>query len=232
MPGLGLLIGAALVVMCLALLSIWRRERLHGPTRSRAWLWFYRVVTVLLVVFVGYLVVGSIIVGLISRDPGTVLADKLRGLNDPRVASVTYDGYNDGSGPVLLIVMKPDVSGRDARDFGCKFVVPEVAAVGGRASRGLRVGDPGLDQGTGLLPRRNAVSVRLTARRRPQPCLDDHRVLAFGAEGRVEPVEVERRRWGPSAALMSRLRRDRSSPCAARARTERAPPVDRRWEAR
>lgn len=71
MPGLGLLIGAVLVGMCLALLSIWRRERLHGPTASRPWRWFYRVITVLLVVFAGYLVVGSIIVGLISQDPSS-----------------------------------------------------------------------------------------------------------------------------------------------------------------
>lgn len=61
-------------------------------------------------------------------DAGTALADKLRALNNPVVASVRYDAYNDGSGPYLMIVVKPGVSGPDARDFGCRFVVPAVAA--------------------------------------------------------------------------------------------------------
>lgn len=61
-------------------------------------------------------------------DAGTRLADELRALNSPVVASVEYDGYNDGSGPVLDIVAKPGVPPKQAREFGCVFVVPAVAA--------------------------------------------------------------------------------------------------------
>ena len=62
-------------------------------------------------------------------DAGTALADKLRNLDNPLVASVTYDSYNGDSGPYMMIVMKPGVTGARSREFGCKVVIPEVAAV-------------------------------------------------------------------------------------------------------
>ena len=57
-PGMGLLFGIPLVVMLLALLAIWRRERIEGPTKSRVWLWFYRALTVALVLFAAYMLGG------------------------------------------------------------------------------------------------------------------------------------------------------------------------------
>ena len=60
-PGAGLIIGIPFVVLTLALLSIWRRERIHGPTTSRPWRLFYRGITVALVGFVGYMVVALLV---------------------------------------------------------------------------------------------------------------------------------------------------------------------------
>ena len=54
-------IGVALVIMLFALLSIWRRERIHGPTKSAPWRWFYRGLTVLLILFAAYMVVGAFV---------------------------------------------------------------------------------------------------------------------------------------------------------------------------
>jgi hypothetical protein len=47
--------------MLLAHLAIWRRERTEGPTRSRVWLWFYRALTVALVLFAAYMLAGLLI---------------------------------------------------------------------------------------------------------------------------------------------------------------------------
>ena len=60
-PGMGLLFGIPLVVMAIALLSIWRRERIHGPTKSRLWLWFYRALTAALVLFAAYMLGGLLL---------------------------------------------------------------------------------------------------------------------------------------------------------------------------
>lgn len=57
-PGMGLLFGIPLMVMALALLAIWRRERIEGPTNSRVWRWFYRAITVALVLFAAYMLGG------------------------------------------------------------------------------------------------------------------------------------------------------------------------------
>jgi hypothetical protein len=58
MPGYGLLIGIPLVVMLIALLAIWQRERIHGPPQSRAWRWFYRALTMVLVLLAAYMLSG------------------------------------------------------------------------------------------------------------------------------------------------------------------------------
>jgi cytochrome bd-type quinol oxidase subunit 2 len=58
MYGGAVVIGVALAVMALALLSIWRRERIEGPTKSRAWRWFYRALTFALVLFAAYMLAG------------------------------------------------------------------------------------------------------------------------------------------------------------------------------
>lgn len=67
MYGGAVVIGLALIVMALALLSIWRRERLHGPAKSAAWRWFYRALTFLLVLFAAYMAVGAFVP---STSPG------------------------------------------------------------------------------------------------------------------------------------------------------------------
>jgi hypothetical protein len=58
-PGAGLIVGIPFVVLTLALLAIFRRERLHpergGP--SRPWRLFVRVVAVILLAFVAFMVV-------------------------------------------------------------------------------------------------------------------------------------------------------------------------------
>lgn len=64
MPVLPLLIGGALAVMFIALLSLLRRERIHGPAPSRAKRWSFRLVTVLVVLFAGYWALGLIIIAL------------------------------------------------------------------------------------------------------------------------------------------------------------------------
>ena len=64
MPVLPLLIGCALLVICLALLSLLRFERIHGPAPSLAKRWSYRLVTVLVVLFAGYWAVGLIVIAL------------------------------------------------------------------------------------------------------------------------------------------------------------------------
>jgi amino acid transporter len=67
-PGAALIMGIPFVILALALLSIWRRERIHGPPRSRHWFWFYRVVTLALVVFMAYMVV-NLFLSTISPPP-------------------------------------------------------------------------------------------------------------------------------------------------------------------
>ena len=58
-PGAGL-IGIPFVILTLALLSIWRRER-QGPTTSRPWRLSYQAVTIGLLGFVGYMVVALLV---------------------------------------------------------------------------------------------------------------------------------------------------------------------------
>ena len=58
-PGAGLIVGIPFVVLTLALLTIFRRERLHssGAHHSPLWRVFVRVVTVALLAFVGFMVI-------------------------------------------------------------------------------------------------------------------------------------------------------------------------------
>lgn len=67
-PGAGLIIGTPFVILTLALLSIWRRQRNHGPTTSRPWRLFYRGATIGLLGFVGYMVV-ALLVALTTAPP-------------------------------------------------------------------------------------------------------------------------------------------------------------------
>lgn len=56
---MGLIVGIPFVALTLALLAIFRRERLHPSTQgsSPSWQLFVRAVTVLLVAFVAYMVI-------------------------------------------------------------------------------------------------------------------------------------------------------------------------------
>lgn len=60
-PGAGLIVGVPFIVLTLALLVIFRRERLRreaGLPAANPRLPFYRVVLVALLLFIGYLVVA------------------------------------------------------------------------------------------------------------------------------------------------------------------------------
>jgi amino acid transporter len=67
-PGAALIIGVPFIILALALLVIWRRERIQGPPKSSYWFWFYRAVTLALVVFMAYMV-ASLFVATISPPP-------------------------------------------------------------------------------------------------------------------------------------------------------------------
>jgi hypothetical protein len=61
MPVFDVIIGLALAIMALALISIWRRERLDGPPKSRAWRCVYRALTMVLVLLAMWLLVGAFV---------------------------------------------------------------------------------------------------------------------------------------------------------------------------
>jgi hypothetical protein len=71
-PGEALIIGVPFVVLTVALIAIFRGQRLRraqGEATATRWLIFSRVVALALVLFISYLVIGTVLAAL-SGPPG------------------------------------------------------------------------------------------------------------------------------------------------------------------